>query len=196
MTGTLRSIVVVAGYRHATVLTHEGESKVPVRAAMGLDEFAAALGARTPARVSVVDGLHVPADLAGTVLVGDYTFVRWLQEEADPDGLVTPRVVWLRANRTTALPELERGGLAAAVDVANYTAWQSEPDGPGMASLYGLKALAEPLEASWLFASDRYCLMSSPRHPALPGLLAAYLALYVPLLESPSGRRAFESDAQ
>lgn len=184
----LRSIVVVAGYRQATILTHEGEAKVPMRLATHLDEFADALRAQTPANVSVVDGLRVPDELSGTVLLGDYTFVRWLQTEADPAGLVTPRVVWLHANRTTALPELERGGLAAAVDVANYTTWRTDPDGPGMASLYGLKTLAEPLEASWLFASDRYCLMSSPRHRSLPGLLTAYLALYVPLLEDPPAR--------
>jgi hypothetical protein len=182
---SLESIVLVAGYRQATVLTHEGESKVPVRLATRLDEFAEALAAHTSARVSVVDGLQVPDELAGAALVGDYTFVRWLQAEADPDGLVTPRVVWLHANRTTALPELERGRLAAAIDVAGYTAWQADPEGPGLASLYGLKALAEPLGASWVFASDRYCQMSSPRFPSLPALLVAYLALYVPALDDP-----------
>jgi hypothetical protein len=181
--GGLESIVLVAGYRSATVLTHEGESKVAMRTAIGLDRFAEALAAHTPARVSVVDGLQLPADLTGAALVGDYTFVRWLQEEADPTGRITPRVVWLHAHRATALPELERGGLAAAVDVASYTAWQADPRGPGQASLYGLKELAEPLGATWLFASDRYCQMSSQRLPGLPALLTAYLALYVPLIE-------------
>jgi len=181
--GGLQSIVLVAGYRKATVLTHEGQSKVTVRVATRLDEFAAAVAAQTSVRVSVVDGLQLPAELTGTALVGDYSLVRWLQEEADPAGLVTPRVVWLHANRTTALPELERGRLAAAVDVASYHAWQADPRGPGRASLYGLKSLAEPLGASWLFASERYCLMSTPRFASLPALLVAYLALYLPLLE-------------
>jgi hypothetical protein len=185
VTAGLVSIVLVAGYRQATVLTHEGESKVSVREATRLDEFAEALAAHTAARVSVVDGFQLPDDLTGAAVLGDYTFVRWLQAEADPEGRITPRVVWLHANRTTALPELERGGLAAAVDVASYTAWQAGSGGQGMASLYGLKALVEPLGATWVFGSDRYCLMSSPRFPGLPALLTAYLALYVPLLEGP-----------
>lgn len=185
MTSGLEAIVLVAGYRQATVLTHEGESKVPLRRAIGLDEFAAAIAAQTSARVSVVDGLQLPEDLSGTALVGDHTFVRWLQAEADPAGRITPRVVWLNANRTTALPELERGRLAAAIDVGAYTDWQASADGPAQAALYGLKAVAEPLGATWLFESDRYCLMSSARFPALPALLVAYLGRYLPLVEAP-----------
>lgn len=184
---TLRSIVLVAGYRRATVLTHEGESKVPVREAIALDAFAEALAAHTSASVSVVDGLQLPDDLAGTAVVGDYTLVRWLQEEADPDRLVTPRVVWLNANRTTAMRELETGRLAAAVDVGTYSAWRARPNGPDQAWLYGLKALAEPLDASCFTESDRYCLMRSPRWPSLPALLVAYLEVYLPLVEGPSG---------
>jgi hypothetical protein len=188
--GDLEAIVLVAGYRQATVLTHEGETRVPVRQAIRLDDFAAAIAERTTARVSVVDGLQLPADLSGTALVGDHTFVRWLQAEADPEGRITPRVVWLNANRTTALPELEQGRLAGAIDVASYSAWQVSPQGPGQASLYGLTALAEPLDASCFTESDRYCQMSSPRFPGLPALLVAYLERYLPLVDGPPETRS------
>jgi hypothetical protein len=168
-------IVFVAGDSGAEVLTHEGTTRQSARDAMRLDAFAAAVAAHTAAPVTVVDRLEPPDLDDGAVYVGDHSMVQRLLGEGHA---AAHRIVELYLPQAGAAQYLEQAGLAAGVEMAAYVDWLGRPHGPGVSSLYGLRATAPALEATCTRPAGRYCLLRSARLPHLPELLAAYLAAY------------------
>jgi len=180
----LQSVVFVSGHRQATVLTSKGESTVPVRVAMGLDDFAAAVARHTRAAVEVVDGMELPALGPDTILVGDGTVVRWLLGGTGPPICAPGQLVELFGSAPMALDTLETSRLAAVVDFGTYTAWQGQPDRPGTGRLFGLSAVAAVIGAqSWQHrgAYARIELADATLPEALARYLEAYLQGQLPV---------------
>ena len=173
-------IVIVPGDELATVVTSEGSRDVPIRVERAFDDFAAELGARTPAEVRVVDGTALPERDGGTIFV-----CRQPVLDLTPPDLL-PRVVVVDVLRTWALELAESRRLAAVVESHQYFSWHRQRGAGVPAALYGRKDVGRRMGARWpdnpLFTGERYALLSDERHPGLPALLAAYLDAYATLV--------------
>jgi hypothetical protein len=174
---SLREIVIVPGDDVATVVTSRGSEQVPIRLERGFDRFAAALAGRTPVAVRVVDGPAPPETGEGAIVV-----CRPAVLERGGGDLAAARTVVIDIDRTRALDWAERRGLAAAIDSLHFFGWRAGAGAPGPAALYGRRDVARRLGATWHegppFAGEHHVLLSDPRHPELPDLLAAYLTEY------------------
>jgi hypothetical protein len=151
-----------------------GPTVVGARAFDAVDELAAALGAATGTTVPVIEGTLADAPADGYLVVFDYQDLAWF-------AALGGRIVLINADRASVLEDVERYGLAAAIEKHRYFQWRTrrqEETGRGVFGRKDVAARLDGLHDTGYRETARYQLLASSRYPDLVSLLAAYLAAH------------------
>lgn len=172
---TLRRVVLADDAVGTWVTDEHGRRPAGPGEALDFARLAAELSERAGVHTEV-SGRLPGGDDPGTALIVPEGMVRQLAP-----GTLT-RTVIAGADRTTMFGTLEQLGAAGAVERTAWGRWQTGPPAGTHAAVVGRRELARDLGAEVRaeppFASEHYAPLSSPEHPTLPELLAAYLHAY------------------
>ena len=171
---TLRRVVLADDAVGSWVTDEHGRRPAEPGEALAFARLAAELSELTGVDTEVAG--RMPRDDPGTALIVPVGMVR----ELAPGALA--RTVIAGADRTTMFDTLEQLGVAGAVERSAWGRWQAGPPAGTHAAVVGRRELAGDLgtevRAEPPFASEHYAPLSSPEHPTMPALLAAYLHAY------------------
>jgi len=146
-----------------------------------VDTFAKELGEALGVDVPIVEGSLADVPASGFLLV--------FRLSGDVDPLLGPRIVAVAEDRSTIIETVETYNLAAAVEQHRYHLWRarigaapsdSRERGDSLVGRKDVGALmGARVERGPYPPSERYGMLESTAASDLPALLAAYLRVYV-----------------